>query len=421
MVGRQAVGAREIAARPRRSAAGRGRRRRGPSSLSVPPACSERLHQPSASGGAATVAITRGACCSSSGSKRRKSAGAKLMLAPWSRSARSTGPKKPGEVVDVRVLERLRPGEQQRAVDPQVGPVVALAERRHERRRLPGAERDAERVAAAGAARRPPAGSRLRHPAATYPPSAITATAGVVEVSLGEPGVEDVAAVVLRAQAREDDLEVALPGERRRPGRARGRRGRCRRSGPGRPRARCRRAACPRPWRGRSSPRRVDQADRLGRAAADLAALVHRLGEQPVLGHHLGRVGHELDEALPAVLGLECLARPARPGPRSAPGRGPRAGRPWSGSGGRRCRLRRRRRARCRRSGRRGRARRTARAPTRGRSPGCGARRRAGDGRGRSGRRSHRRGRRVMLRTWNANGTKVPLSYTPKRNSRLRL
>ena len=62
------------------------------SSADVAPACSERLHQPSASGGAAAVAITRGACSSSSGAKRRKSAGAKLMLAPASRSARSIGP-----------------------------------------------------------------------------------------------------------------------------------------------------------------------------------------------------------------------------------------------------------------------------------------------------------------------------------------
>ena len=51
-----------------------------------------------------------------------------------------------GEVVDVRMLEGLRPGEQQGAVDPQLRPIVALAERRHERRRLAGAERDPERV-----------------------------------------------------------------------------------------------------------------------------------------------------------------------------------------------------------------------------------------------------------------------------------
>ncbi len=63
--------------------------------MEVPPACSESEHQPSASGGAAAVAITRGACSSRSGAKRRKSAAAKLMFAPWSRSARSNGPKKP--------------------------------------------------------------------------------------------------------------------------------------------------------------------------------------------------------------------------------------------------------------------------------------------------------------------------------------
>ena len=77
------------------------------------------------------------------------------MFAPWSRSARSTGPKKPEQVVHAGVLVGLAPGEQQRAVDPQVGPVVALAERRHEGGRLAGAERDPERVGGLAAARRP--------------------------------------------------------------------------------------------------------------------------------------------------------------------------------------------------------------------------------------------------------------------------
>ncbi len=65
------------------------------SSPIVPPAWSDRLHQPSPDGGAAIVAITRGRCSSKSGANRRKSAGAKLMFAPPSRSARSIGPKKP--------------------------------------------------------------------------------------------------------------------------------------------------------------------------------------------------------------------------------------------------------------------------------------------------------------------------------------
>ena len=66
----------------------------GPRQLSPTnaPACSDRLQHPSASGGAAAIAITCGLCRSSSGAKRRKSAGAKLMLAPASRSARSIGP-----------------------------------------------------------------------------------------------------------------------------------------------------------------------------------------------------------------------------------------------------------------------------------------------------------------------------------------
>ena len=64
-------------------------------SPTVPPACSDSEHQPSASGGAATVVITRGFCSSSSGAKRRKSAGEKEMFAPASRSIRSIGPKNP--------------------------------------------------------------------------------------------------------------------------------------------------------------------------------------------------------------------------------------------------------------------------------------------------------------------------------------
>ena len=186
----------------------------------------------------------------------------------------------------------------------------------------------------------------------------------------------------LGAQAGEDDLEVALPGERRRPGALRTARPMPQIS-PGTSQGSVSaRAACPRPSPGRSGA--VTTSIRPTDSAASpqtYGALVHRLGEQPVLGHHLGRVGHELDEPLPAVLGLQRPRGPPRRGARSAPGRGPRAGSPWSGSGGRRCRRRPRRRARSRRSGRRGHGRRTACAPTRSRPRGCGARRRAGDGR----------------------------------------
>jgi hypothetical protein len=49
--------------------------------------------------------------------------------------------------VDVRVFEDRAVDEQQGAVDPQLLPVVALAERLEEGRGLAGAERDPERVA----------------------------------------------------------------------------------------------------------------------------------------------------------------------------------------------------------------------------------------------------------------------------------
>ena len=44
------------------------------------------------------------------------------------------------------MVEKRGADAEQRAVDPQVVPVVALTERRHERGRLPGRERDPERV-----------------------------------------------------------------------------------------------------------------------------------------------------------------------------------------------------------------------------------------------------------------------------------
>ena len=55
-------------------------------------------------------------------------------------------PVEPGEVMDVLVVEEGGPDAEQGAVDPQVLPVGALAQRRHERRRLPGREWDPERV-----------------------------------------------------------------------------------------------------------------------------------------------------------------------------------------------------------------------------------------------------------------------------------
>ena len=72
------------------------RRRRGrPPLPTVAPAWSDRLHQPSASGGAAAVVITRGAIDSSRGAKRRKSAGTKSTAPPASCIMRSMGPKNP--------------------------------------------------------------------------------------------------------------------------------------------------------------------------------------------------------------------------------------------------------------------------------------------------------------------------------------
>ena len=54
--------------------------------------------------------------------------------------------EEPGQVVHVRVVEDVAADREQRAVDAQVLPVVAPAERLEELRRLPGAERDSERV-----------------------------------------------------------------------------------------------------------------------------------------------------------------------------------------------------------------------------------------------------------------------------------
>ena len=129
-------GAREARARPRRSAGGRGPRPRASISAAVPPACSERLHQPSASGGAAAVAITRGACSSSSGAKRRKSAGSEADVRAGVAQDALDRAEEAREVVDVGVVEELGADQEQGAVDAQVLPVVALAERLQQRRRL---------------------------------------------------------------------------------------------------------------------------------------------------------------------------------------------------------------------------------------------------------------------------------------------
>ncbi len=68
-----------------------------------------------------------------------------------------------GEVVNVLVVEELGADAEERAVDLEVLPVVALAERRHEVRRLAGGERDAERVRGKEAGRGVGWGERLGH------------------------------------------------------------------------------------------------------------------------------------------------------------------------------------------------------------------------------------------------------------------
>ncbi len=60
-------------------------------------------------------------------------------------------PEEAREVVHVRVLEDLAEHREQRAVDAQVDPVVTARERLHKGRRLPRAERDAQRVGGADA------------------------------------------------------------------------------------------------------------------------------------------------------------------------------------------------------------------------------------------------------------------------------
>ena len=186
----------------------------------------------------------------------------------------------------------------------------------------------------------------------------------------------------LRAQAREDDLEVALPGHRRAPGAGAHRAADAADQARARPRRSMSARSLPLGLRPVDQRRRSRSSNPTASSTASpqiRGALVHRLREQPVLGHHPGRVGHELDEALPAVVRLERVA--------GAPRRG--ASKRASASASSRLLL--------------GRevaidgadadpgvagdlvdlrvepaARRTACAPTRARARGCGARRRAG-------------------------------------------
>ena len=228
----------------------------------------------------------RRAAARAAASKRRKSAGAKLMLAPWSRSSRSIGPKKPRQVVDVRVVEHLAyQASEQRAVDAQVLPVVALAERLQERGRLAGAERDPERVGRLEQGGGLLRADRLRHCGrpngcrrglARSPARMISRWR--CQVSAGAPGA----------------VRTARPMPQISPGTSQG------------------------SVSARSLPsafaRTMSAVVMSSRPTASAAwphisaVLLHRLGQQAVLGHHLGRVGHEVDEALPAVRGLQ---RPA--------------------------------------------------------------------------------------------------------------
>ena len=108
-----------------------------PSSATVPPACSERLHQPSASGGAAAVAITRGACSSRTGREPPEVGGERRRC--WRRVAERPleRPVEAGEVVDrCRVNSSVpTPSSAPYTRGP---PSPRAAQRLHERRRLPG-------------------------------------------------------------------------------------------------------------------------------------------------------------------------------------------------------------------------------------------------------------------------------------------
>ena len=86
------------------------------------------------------------------------------MLAPWSRSARSNGPKKPESVCTPGRVKSSVPTASSAVADAQVLPVVALAERPHERGRLAGPERHGQRVPRAHA-RGGLLGGQLLHPA----------------------------------------------------------------------------------------------------------------------------------------------------------------------------------------------------------------------------------------------------------------
>ena len=79
VLGRESERAREVRVRLDDQQPVRIARRRAAISRTVAPACSDRLIQPSASGGVAAVATTRGANCSAIVTKRRKSAGTNSM------------------------------------------------------------------------------------------------------------------------------------------------------------------------------------------------------------------------------------------------------------------------------------------------------------------------------------------------------
>ena len=72
-------------------------------------------------------------------------------------------PEEPRQVVHIRVVEDVAAHREQGAVDAQVLPVVALAERLEELGRLPGPKRDSERVGWPGAARQLHPRSRREH------------------------------------------------------------------------------------------------------------------------------------------------------------------------------------------------------------------------------------------------------------------
>ena len=112
----------------------------------VPPACSDREHQPSASGGVATVVITRGACRFEQRPEAPEVRGRELDVGAGCQQRPLERTEEARQVVHAGPREQFGADREQRAVHPKVGPVLALAERTQERGRLAGAERDAQRV-----------------------------------------------------------------------------------------------------------------------------------------------------------------------------------------------------------------------------------------------------------------------------------